>query len=43
MSKYDNVTARVFNNNYTDGAIKVSFNRDELAQACDELNIARIK
>lgn len=43
MSKYDNVIARVFSNNYTDGAIKVSFNRDELAQACDELNIARIK
>lgn len=43
MSKYDNVIARVFNNNYIDGAIKVSFNRDELAQACDELDIARIK
>lgn len=43
MSKYDKVIARVFSNNYTDGTIKVSFNRDELAQACDELDIARIK
>ena len=43
MSKYDNVIERVFNNSHTDGAIKISFNRDELAQACDELGIARIK
>jgi hypothetical protein len=43
MSKYDKVIERVFSTNHADGAVKVSFNRDELAQACDELGIARIK
>ena len=43
MSKYDNVIERVFLNNYKKAAIKVSFNRDELAHACDELGIPRIK
>ncbi len=43
MSKYKNVIERVFLNNYKKSAIKVSFNRDELAQACDELGIPRIK
>ena len=43
MSKYDNVIERVFVNNYIDGGIKVSFDRDELAQACDDLGISRIK
>ncbi len=43
MSKYDKVIEKVFLKNYIDGAFKVSFSRDELAQACDDLNIARIK
>lgn len=43
MSKYDDVIERVFLRNYRDGAIKVAFNRDELAQACDDLGFARIK
>lgn len=43
MSKYDNVIEKVFLNNYKNRAIKVPFNRDELAQACDDLGFARIK
>ncbi len=43
MSKYDDVIERVFLSNYSDGDIKVSFDRNELAQACDDLGFARIK
>lgn len=43
MSKYDHVIEKVFLKNYTDGAIKVSFNREELAQACNDLQVSRIK
>jgi len=43
VSKYDRVIDRVFQNNYTEGAIRVSFDREELAQACDDLEINRIK
>ncbi len=43
MSKYDDVIVRVFFRNYSEGAIKVSFDRDELSEACDDLGIARIK
>lgn len=43
MSKYDDVIERVFLRNYRDGVIKVVFDRDELAQACDDLGFARIK
>lgn len=43
MNKYDDVIERVFSKNYTDGDIKVSFDRNELAQACDDLEISRIK
>ena len=43
MSKYDDVIEKVFLNNYKNRAIKVPFNRDELAQACDDLGFARIK
>jgi len=43
MSKYDEVIEKVFLKNYSNEAIKVSFDRDELAQACDDLRFARIK
>ena len=43
MSKYNEVIEQVFLNNYVDGAIKVSFDRNELAQACEKLGFARIK
>lgn len=43
MSKYDDIIERVFFNNYREGDQKVSFDRDELAQACDVLKINRIK
>jgi len=43
MSKYDDIIETVFFNNYQEGDQKVSFGREELAQACDILNIGRIK
>lgn len=43
MSKYDDIIETVFFNNYKEGDQKVSFSRGELAQACDTLNIDRIK
>ena len=43
MSKYDDVIEYVFLKNYRKGLSKVSFNRDELAQACEDLNLPRIK
>lgn len=43
MSKYDKVIERVFLKNHDDNAVRVSFDRDELAQACDDLKISRIK
>jgi len=43
MSKYDDVIVHVFHKNYSNGASKVPFNRNELAQACDDLGFARIK
>ncbi|PCJ51185.1 MAG: endonuclease [Candidatus Hydrogenedentota bacterium] len=43
MSKYDQVISKVFHDNYHTGSIRVPFTREELAKACDELNINRIK
>jgi hypothetical protein len=43
MNKYDKVIERVFFNNYREGDIRVEFNREELADACKELKIERIK
>jgi len=43
MSKYDNIIERVFFNNYSCNTAVVSFNRDELVQACKDLGITRIK
>jgi len=43
MSKYDNIIEKVFFNNYQEGDLSVAFNREELAQACEELGIKRIK
>ena len=43
MSKYDDIIEIIFFNNYKEGDQKVAFTREELAQACDTLNISRIK
>ena len=43
MSKYDDIIEQIFHNNYTEGAARVPFNREELAQACHDLKINRIK
>lgn len=43
MGKYDDVIERVFHNNYQDNDVFVSFDREEIAQACDDLGFARIK
>ena len=43
MNKYDRVIERVFLNNYKPGDIRVAFNREELVDACNELNFERIK
>lgn len=43
MSKYDDIIERVFFNNYQEGDCSVPFNREELAQACEELGLERIK
>lgn len=43
MSKYDAVIEHVFLKNYTKGLSRIPFNRDELAQACEELGFPRIK
>ncbi|MBE4590652.1 endonuclease [Vibrio navarrensis] len=43
MTKYDKIIERVFFNNYHDFDRIVPFDRNELAQACDDLGIARIK
>ncbi len=41
-SKYDKIIETVFFKNYS-GNLRVSFDREELAQACKHLNIPRIK
>lgn len=43
MSKYDQVIEKVFLDNYKEGSNRVSFNREELADACKVLGIQRIK
>ncbi len=43
MSKYDDVIEKVFLSNYKSHSMRVTFDRDELAQACDDLGFARIK
>jgi hypothetical protein len=43
MAKYDEIIEFIFQNNYVSGATRVSFNREELASACDSLGIDRIK
>lgn len=43
MNKYDRVIEAVFFKNYKQGDVRVAFNREELAEACDRLNIKRIK
>jgi hypothetical protein len=43
MNKYSKVIEKVFLNNYKKGSVKVPFDRDEMAQACNDLDIPRIK
>ena len=43
IPKYDAIVAHVFSNHYRDGLKKVSFDRDELADACNYLGFERIK
>jgi hypothetical protein len=43
MSKYDDIIAAVFVENFKTGARVISITRDELANACDKLNFPRVK
>ena len=43
MSKYYEIISRVFGDNFTPGSRVIPINREELAEACDELSIPRIK
>lgn len=43
MAKYDDVIEAVFKKNYRKKSVRVSFSRQELADACDALKIDRIK
>ncbi|OCQ95644.1 endonuclease [Oscillatoriales cyanobacterium USR001] len=43
MAKYDDIIELVFKQNFQEGAVRVSFSRDKLAEACDKLKIERIK
>jgi hypothetical protein len=43
MSNYDRVISHVFHENHVDGDMRVSFRREELADACNFLNISRIR
>jgi hypothetical protein len=43
MSKYEEIIEHVFFNNHKKDATRVSFNREELAKACDSLKFERIK
>ncbi|MDM8517807.1 hypothetical protein QUF76_16550 [Desulfobacterales bacterium HSG16] len=42
-SKYDRVIEKVFFNNYNESMSRILFDREELAQACQTLDIASIK
>jgi hypothetical protein len=43
MSKYDEIIAKVFFDNYKKKSKRVPFTREELAEACDSLGFPRIK
>ena len=43
MSKYEQIIEWVFTNNYHEGDVIVTFNRNELVLASNELGFARIK
>lgn len=43
MSKYDRVIEQVFLNNYSEGDVRVSFNRSEFSDACRDLELGVIK
>ena len=43
MTKYDDIIETVFKKHFTRGSVRIAFNREELAEACDQLGIKRIK
>ena len=43
MTKYDDIIETVFKKHFTLGSVRIAFNREELAEACDQLGIKRIK
>lgn len=43
MAKYDDIISTVFVQNFKKKSRVISFTRDELAHACDQLGIPRIK
>lgn len=43
LSKYDQIIELVFLDNYQEGDLSVSFSRQELADACDRLELPRVK
>ncbi len=43
MGKYDQVIEKVFFDNYIEGAVIISFTREELAKACSDLGFERIR
>lgn len=43
VNKYDGVIEKVFFDNYSKGNVRVSFNREELAEACQDLGFDAIK
>lgn len=43
MSKYNDIIEAVFKQSYVPGSAKISFSREQLAEACDQLGIKRIK
>lgn len=43
LSKYDKIIESVFFDNFREGDRKVTFDRNELAEACEKLNLSRVK
>lgn len=43
LNKYDKIIEAVFFDNFQNGDSKVAFGRNELAEACEKLNLSRVK
>jgi hypothetical protein len=43
MNKYEKIIDKVFFDFYTEGTVRIRFNREHLAEACKVLSIPRIK